>query len=350
MPLARPGVKGKSSCKKRARWLGGKHNGKRCRVGKTGKKLGHRTGGGGAQRAFFSEKLSGQSVKDEVTREKLFEEISGEYRWLLAAGTLDDHFKKRGRDGTVQHQCSGHAFGESRRKKPNISAIDHTFGDIDAAAGELEHAGIIMSVAQAARRVLRDLDAPAAGDDHAAAVRAVADLRESSEKRLLGCDDPVFKGTSAGEGVRQVSHAPSDLDLEVFHVVPPAPEVARRFMMKSGHGGVRGPQSGVQAAEALLKAWTDRHALVCHDPLHVQKIQKKRVNESKGSLSAMSVCARVGRCICNDAHQLCRAALVTQIRSMLTKGSKGRKFDEASQPVIRVFSVHGPLDRHYSKF
>lgn len=273
------------------------------------KKRWQQTCGGSTYRAFFSRYLCGhgQAMLDGAARKALFKEFSAEHRLKGEVGGLDE-FVKRGRAGTVAHQQFGRAF--QSRKNLRLEDVDQELAAMETDVGDRFNAGQIMTLPQTARRCLADAVVDVDRADAASSHEAAVEVHESSAKRLLASTDDVFKGISAGEGVRQVSQAPVELDLQIFHVTPPAKEICRRFMMKSQHGGSQQQQLDQQ----LLKACADRHALVRHDPF---RTQKKRPPESKtkGSLNAISVCSRIGRCICNDPHKPYRAALTFAMRS-----------------------------------
>ena len=95
----------------------------------------------------------------------------------------------------------------------------------------------------------------------------------------------------------------------------------------------------------MLQAWKDMHGLVQHDDAP----PPTKPNDKNG-LSKISLCMRVGRCICQDSRRGMRAALVSCLKRLFKKGSKPRRYYESDQAVIRVFSVGGPRARHVSSF
>ena len=168
--------------------------------------------------------------------------------------------------------------------------------------------------------------------------------------RQAGANEPVWHDSSLG--VTRLAHAPEDLDLVVHAVSPPASEIAKRVLAASASGEVDQMTAfeELSAGSMLSSAWTASHVL--QTPAHAEVLLP--MPPGKSSLHALTLCQRVGYCVCGPGklkRRKFRAALASWLKSSMSKGSTGRRLHDRAELILQVSdpckAVPSPLSTWY---
>ena len=136
----------------------------------------------------------------------------------------------------------------------------------------------------------------------------------------------------------------AELAMSVSFVNPPAAEIARRVLPRVIRRG--GPANRGSVRAALHEAWVSEHKVVTEKPGPVPKLRS-----DQKSLSSRTICARIGRCVCENREILqCRASLVRTVKSKLPKKSIGRGLYDSNKVVLHITQLVGSRANHVSQY
>ena len=316
-------------------------------------------GGGGVQRAFWSERLRGAKFGSADVRKAFFSKVTAAFAALQQAG--GDEYERRcalGKSATTTHRTGARAFGCRTKRAHNELQVDAKrprVGDEPEVAERRVAAGLA-ELALVARRRLEDMHAACDEEEQGKHGEDREKVSGNSRNMLLATKDVLFAGEAPGF-VQAVRHAPRDLvdpavpdeviDVEVFPCTPPAAEIGRRVLCKSAAGG---SQDREPVRHKLASAWEALHK-------EVKSAAKKTIfslpASGKHSLSKVSVCFRVGKCICKAGMQArfdMRASLASVLRRFFKKGTEARKVYDGNCAVLKVFSFRGRRERHHCRW
>ena len=132
--------------------------------------------------------------------------------------------------------------------------------------------------------------------------------------------------------------------MSVSFVNPPAAEIARRVLPRTVRRG--GPANRGRVKGALHEVWASEHKVVTDKPGPLPKLRS-----DQKSLSSRTLCARIGRCVCQNRDILqCRASLVRTVKSKLPKKSIGRGLYDSNKVVLHITQVVGSRANHVSQY
>ena len=115
-----------------------------------GEQQGKPTGGGGAQRAFVSEYLTGKKYKTREQRSAVLREAEAERKRVFSGDAFRvASYLRRGAAGTASYRAGGFAFGSRKKRK-----LAETIPRASPQVRDLVHLGASLSNARA---TLRDL-------------------------------------------------------------------------------------------------------------------------------------------------------------------------------------------------
>ena len=171
--------------------------------------------------------------------------------------------------------------------------------------------------------------------------------RRAEELRQKCADDPVWQGLDTDMGVTRMSMTPEDLDMMINVITPPAREIARRTLEVVGRDSLEldkaAPALGDVSHEILNNAWSCMHVL--QTPQDSGPLLPLPV--SKGSLKHVSLCQRVGFCMCGAAfsqRRKFREALGSLLGRFFKKGSQARALHDRAEAILRVSRARMDLD------
>ena len=161
--------------------------------------------------------------------------------------------------------------------------------------------------------------------------------RQESAALLQQHSDPLRAGASHQLGYTAFEQAPKALNMKMVSCTLPAHVVASR-MLKAGGLGSWGGRRDTNVQGRLLADWEQLHRLV----EHTNAPKLKELSGARASLARVSVCGRVGFCICNKPDRKAfRRRLGGVTKLFFNKGTKTRTIHEQSRAVLRVHRPAG---------
>ena len=153
--------------------------------------------------------------------------------------------------------------------------------------------------------------------------------------RQAGADEPVWHDTVLG--VARLAHTPEDFDLVIHSVSPHASEIAKRVLAASAtrEGDEMTAFEELSVGSVLADAWEASHVL--QTPALAGVLLP--MPPGKASLHALTLCQRVGYCMCGAGklkRRKFRAALCSWLKRSMSKGSTGRRIHDRAEVILQV--------------
>lgn len=283
-----------------------------------------RRGGGGAHRAWFSEKLQECNNLDAEG----FQELWAEYHKMKAAGGEEwERLKRKGRAATLSAQQGGHAFGPKRRKR-NSGQVLHEHGD-DAGGAEPhgENLELVPSddllgrdSLQLALTRLEQQQRQAGAASSRQAAQDDTDFQAWVQRRLA---ESTFSDVGIASKDQQAGVQPvpgctaAGLELECVQMVMPGSSMADHALAAAD----------LPCKESMAKEWKKLHTI------------RKGHHEKQEKLSdPRSLCWHAGFCLCAlDGLRGFVSALLKALRPLCAKGTTCRDLIKSNVFVLRVF-------------
>ena len=315
---------------------------RKCKIRKTGKtKWDQKAGGGGGQRASVGRFLRGKKYKTKEEKKAVFAEANRRYGLLRQRPNDPEHEEvmRAGAAGTVSRRAGALSFKGWRKKPAAKKRLDvRNVVTSNAGSGAVQQ-GNLVAVDNVARTRLDDFDdvlkpSEQLRQEQQRARANVAAAAEWSKNNLHLCGDPIWAKSAGQPGLHQVQQSPpddgTDFSMNVFHLTPPAREIAGT-VLRACHRHYF--EKGL-VQEDLLNQWTEIHGLIT-DSDHGER---KRLPHGKSSLNSVSLCRRVGLCICGAAmapRRDFRRALGGTLRKFFLKRAPGRSIYDRGMAVLR---------------
>ena len=298
-------------------------------VKRKGKQQGKPTGGGGAQRAFVSEYLTGKKYKTREQRSAVLREAEAERKRVFSGDAFRAaSYLRRGAAGTASYRAGGFAFGPRKKRK-----LAETIPRASPQVRDLVHLGASLSNARATLRDLGGLPSDVLREKVRRCEDHLNNVSSASQSRIFEGGSSHLWPPDLGLGVHDVRQAPDleDMTFTVNPILPPVLEIGKRMLEQLNKNAACNIQ------KALLEEWDNAHCLKKHSEVSVIP----SLGPGKQPLSKVTLGRRVGYCMCSGAMKsraLFREALVRQLGKALVKWSAVRKVYEGGSAVLRLYS------------
>ena len=307
--------------------------GKKKKVRRTGKFKGTATGGGGAQRAFYSEYLRGKKYKTQDERRAVFTAAAEERKRVISGDAVRAaSYLRIGKAGTASRRAGGYTFGQPSLKRKFDNRAVPTQAD---QVLDLVDLGLSVSTARASLREIGQMPSDAVRAKKRRCEEELNNVAAASQKRISEGSSSALWPPDPDLGVLDVRQAPQmdDMKLTVNPILPPVHEIGKRALEVLHHN--HNYKEHIQAD--LLKEWEDAHML----RKHAEAGCLPPLGPGKEPLGKLTLCRRVGYCMCSQAMRsraLFREALVRQLGAAFVKGSACRSVYDRGIAVIRLYS------------
>ena len=321
----------------------------RTRVRKKGKFKGSQTGGGGPQRAFFSQRLKGVSTNSKDEKSATLVALHKEYRAIRAEGGARwKELVKLGQAGAVTHRFGRASFGLSRRERNQRNKSLHALRD--DFVQQLSAVAVVESRDSQAlcplKRVRLDSALPMTVEATTrAAYEAIkSSVRATSVLRMQSCRDHIVGGASGDVGVHFFE--PGKAGCTFYQMVPPVGKICERVLTACAGASKSTPGAPMKQ---LTDFWSEAHRFIKDDAAPLPTAKMSHV----WGVNKVSLCSRLGKCVCGPQHRQllqCRQALSALLHRVLKKGSKICKLYDSHYLVIRLFSSAGARVHHFARW